>query len=169
VSRAPVAGSLRGVAKHLWLLRHGEAVPHGSTSDADRELTPKGERQARNAGRALAKLDLEFDGCYASPRVRARDTARLACEALGVGALEAAAQHVDLVHLDAEELLRAHGDGACILLVGHEPDFSQVVHDFTGGRIDIKKGGVAAVRVSGAVAEQTVLLRPAELDAMAGS
>ena len=169
MSRAPVAGSLRGVAKHLWLLRHGEAVPHGSTSDADRELTPKGERQARNAGRALAKLDLEFDGCYASPRVRARDTARLACEALGVEVHEVDVLSGGFERSDAEELLRAHGDGACILVVGHEPDFSQVVHDFTGGRIDIKKGGVAAVRVSGAVAEQTVLLRPAELEAMASS
>ena len=31
-----------------------------------------------------------------------------------------------------------------VLVVGHEPDFSQVVHDLTGGRIDFKKGAVAA-------------------------
>ena len=70
---------------------------------------------------------------------------------------------------DAEELLLGHGDGACVLVVGHEPDFSQLVHDFTGGRVDVKKGGVAAVRISGSQAEQTVLLRPAELQAIAGS
>jgi phosphohistidine phosphatase len=157
------------VAKHLWLLRHGDAVPHGSTLDADRELTPKGERQARNAGRALARLGLEFEACYSSPRVRARDTARLACEALGVGVHEVDVLGGGFERADAVELLDAHDDGACILVVGHEPDFSQVVHDFTGALVDFKKGGVAAVRISGAQAEQTVLLRPAELEAMAGS
>ena len=169
MSPAPAAGRLRGVAKHLWLLRHGEAVPHGSTSDSDRELTPKGERQARTAGRAMAKLNVEFDGCYASPKVRALDTARLACEALGVEVHELEALGGGFERSDAEELLGAYDDGACILVVGHEPDFSQVVHDFTGARVDFKKGGMAAVRVRGAVAEQTVLLRPAELEAMAGS
>ena len=66
------------------------------------------------------------------------------------------------------ELLRAHDDGACVLLVGHEPDFSQLVYDFTGGRVDFKKGGVAAIKVT-AAPELLVLVRPSELEAMAGS
>ena len=41
----------------------------------------------------------------------------------------------------------AHDDDAQVLVVGHEPDFSQVVGDLTGGRIRLKKGGVAAVGV----------------------
>ena len=32
--------------QQLWLLRHGEAVPHGSKDDFDRELTARGERQS---------------------------------------------------------------------------------------------------------------------------
>jgi phosphohistidine phosphatase len=156
------------VARHLWLLRHGDAVPHGSKPDDERELTPKGERQARDAGRALAKLDLEFAACYTSPKVRARETARLACGALGVEAHELAALAGGFERPDADELLAAHEDGAYVLLVGHEPDFSQLVFDYTGGRVDVKKGGVAAVKVAGTQAEQTVLLRPAELEAMAG-
>ena len=57
------------------------------------------------------------------------------------------------------------GDGR-VLVVGHEPDFSQVVYDLTGARIDMKKGGIAGVRLDGARGELIVLLRPRELEAM---
>ena len=158
------------MARTLWLLRHGEAVPHGSRGDdAARELTPKGEHQARTAGRALARLNVELDACYTSPKVRARDTARLACEALGVGADEVSGLGSGFDRAEAQELLGAHGADACVLVVGHNPDFEQVVHDFTGARVDFKKGGVAAVRLDGARAELVVLLRPAELQAIAGA
>ena len=52
-------------------------------------------------------------------------------------------------------------------MVGHEPDFSQVVHDFTGGRVDFKKGGIAAVRVERGGGELLVMLRPRELESLA--
>jgi phosphohistidine phosphatase len=49
------------MARQLWLLRHGEAVPHDSKDDdADRELTARGERQSAAAGAALARLGQEF-------------------------------------------------------------------------------------------------------------
>jgi phosphohistidine phosphatase len=156
------------VAKQLWLLRHGEAVPHGSRSDSERELTPRGERQAGQAGRALARAGIEFDACYTSPKVRARDTARLACEELGIAFEEASMLAAGFERDDAEELLAAHDDGAVVLVVGHEPDLSQLVYDLTGGRVDFKKGGVAGMKVDRAVAELLVLLRPAEIEAMAG-
>ncbi len=60
------------------------------------------------------------------------------------------------------------GDGR-VLVVGHEPDFSQVIRDLTGARIDMKKGGVAAVRLDGSRGELIVLLRPRELRAIGGS
>jgi len=42
------------MAPQLWMLRHGEAVPHDSKPDFDRELTPRGRAQSEAAGRALA-------------------------------------------------------------------------------------------------------------------
>ena len=51
-----------------------------------------------------------------------------------------------------------------MLVVGHEPDLSQVVHDLTGARIDLKKGGLAGVRVEGRHGELLALLRPRELE-----
>jgi phosphohistidine phosphatase len=157
------------MAPQLWLLRHGEAVPHESKPDSDRELTARGERQAVAAGEGLARLGVEFAACYTSPKVRARDTARLACRALNIDPQEAESLGDGFESEDARELLLGHGDNARVLAVGHEPSFSQVVFDLTGARIDFKKGGIAAVRIERAGAELLVLLRPRELESLARS
>ena len=153
------------MAPQVWLLRHGEAVPHDSKSDDERELTPRGRRQAEVAGSALAKLGAEFAACYTSPKLRALETAQLACRSLNIEPAADVSIGGRFSRDDVVELLHAHGDEDRILIVGHEPTFSQVVHDFTGARIDFKKGGLAAFRTSG---ELLVLLRPRELEAIAG-
>jgi phosphohistidine phosphatase len=155
------------VAQQLWLLRHGEAVPHESKPDAERELTARGERQAIAAGEALARLGVEFAACYASPKVRALDTARMACRALNIEPEVAEVLSNGFDADNARELLLAHSDEARVLVVGHDPSFSQVVHDLTGGRVDFKKGGVAAVRLLPGGGELLVLLRPRELESRA--
>lgn len=157
------------MAQQLWFLRHGEAVPHESKPDVVRELTARGERQAQAAGAGLARLGVGFAACFTSPKVRARDTARLACRALDVEPEEVEALSGGLDREDALELLLGQDADARVLLVGHEPDFSQVVHDLTGARVDMKKGGLAAVRVARGGGELIVLLRPRELESLARS
>jgi phosphohistidine phosphatase len=152
------------MAQQLWLLRHGDAEPHGARHDADRRLTAKGEKQARMAGEALARLGLEFAAVYTSPRVRARDTAHLAAEALKADPLIHQPLSAGFDADEARALLAAAGDGARVLVVGHDPDFSQTVHDLTGARIDLKKGGIAGVRIDGSAAELIDLLRPREVE-----
>jgi phosphohistidine phosphatase len=155
------------MAPQIWLLRHGEAVPHESKPDDDRELTARGERQAIAAGEGLARLGVEFAACYASPKLRAVDTARLACRALNIEPEVVESLRSGFERGDALELLLPQGDDARVLAVGHDPDFSQVVHDLTGARVDFKKGGVAAVRVARGSGELLVLLRPRELESLA--
>ena len=101
---------------------------------------------------------------FTSPKVRARDTALLAAEALGVDPIEHEPLAEGFDRDDALELLAIAGDDQRVLVVGHEPDFSQVVHDLTGGRIDLKKGGIAGIRLDGTRGELIVLLRPREID-----
>ncbi len=74
-----------------------------------------------------------------------RRAARLACQALGVSRSARTRSANGFNRVDALTLLEAHGESAKILVVGHEPSFSQVVYDFTGGRVDFKKGAVAAL------------------------
>jgi phosphohistidine phosphatase len=138
----------------IWLLRHGEAAD--GSPDADRPLTDKGEEQARAAGAALAALGVPLDACLASPKVRASETARLACEQLG-GVEPQLEPQLAGGPFDAESLAAGLGDE--VLLVGHDPDFSMAVHRLTGAQVRLKKGGLAAVNKG----ELIVLLRPTEL------
>jgi phosphohistidine phosphatase len=141
----------------LWLLRHGDAAE--GSPDAERPLTEKGEEQARTAGRALHALGVKIDACLTSPRVRAMETARMACEPLGVEPqLE---PKLSGGPFDAEALAAGLGDE--VLLVGHDPDFSMVVHDLTGAQVRMKKGGLAGLQKG----ELIVLMRPAELKRIA--
>jgi phosphohistidine phosphatase len=151
------------MAQQLWLLRHGEAEPHDAAPDADRELTDRGREQSRAAGLALVALKVEVHLAFTSPKVRARETAVLVCEALGIEPIEHEALSSGFDGAAALELLAASGADQRVLVVGHEPDFSQVVYDLTGGRIDLKKGGIAAVRLDGTRGELIALMRPREL------
>jgi phosphohistidine phosphatase len=153
--------------KQLWFLRHGDAEPHGARPDFERRLTEKGERQSRAAGAALERLAIEFHTVFTSPKVRALDTARLACESLGCEPVPHEPLSAGFDADDAIELIGGFDDDARVLVVGHEPDFSQTIRDLTGGRVDMKKGGVAAVRLERRNGELFVLLRPAELRAIA--
>jgi phosphohistidine phosphatase len=155
------------MANQLWLLRHGEAEPHGTAADAERRLTRRGEEQSRVAGRALATLQMTFQAVYTSPKVRARDTALLACEALGEEPIVTPVLAEDFTVADARDLLLGVEPDGRILVVGHNPDFAQVVHDLTGARVDFKKGGVAGVRLDGSRGELLALLRPRELEHIA--
>jgi phosphohistidine phosphatase len=155
------------MAPQLWMLRHGEAVPHDSKPDDERELTPRGRRQAEAGGAALAALNEEFAACYTSPKLRALETARLVCRRLGIDPVVESSLAHGFSRVDALALLDAHDAAAKVLVIGHEPALSQVVYDFTGGRVDFKKGGIVAVLASRTAGSLLVLARPNELEALA--
>jgi phosphohistidine phosphatase len=141
----------------IYLLRHGDAED-GQGDDDARRLTPKGERQAQAAGQALASSDAKINACLASPKLRAAETAKLACDALGIDPETAAELRGG--SFDAPALTAGRGS---VLLVGHEPDFSAAVARLTGANVKLRKGGLAILDGSTLVA----LLRPTDLTAIA--
>jgi phosphohistidine phosphatase len=160
------------MARQLWLLRHADAEPHGARVDFERRLTGRGEQQARIAGLALARMGATFDAVLFSPKVRARQTAELAAEAWSEEQRARLSMHEPLAEgFDGARALEAiasvPADGR-LLLVGHEPDFSRVVAELTGGRVDLKKAGLAVVRLDDASGELVLLMRPRELGLLAG-
>jgi phosphohistidine phosphatase len=140
----------------IWLLRHAEA--EDGTPDAARPLTTHGEEQSRAAGAALKAMGVELELCLTSPRLRAEQTARLACEPLGVEV-----QVDDRLSGGRFELGELTTGFEEVMLVGHDPDFSMAVHEATGAQVRMKKGGLAGIDRG----ELKVLLRPRELAAMA--
>jgi phosphohistidine phosphatase len=148
------AAPRRYPAAVIYLLRHGEAEDGNGKPDADRELTEKGKRQAEEAGAALAALGEKIDACLSSPKVRSAETARIACRHLGL--------EVELTEglrggpFDSSELAAGRSN---VLLVGHEPDFSEEVARLTGANVKLRKGGIAAV--DGSLLH--LLMRPRDL------
>jgi phosphohistidine phosphatase len=160
------------MGRQLWVLRHAEAEPHGTRSDAERRLTSRGEGQAHAAGIALERLDAQFEQILFSPKTRARQTAELAASHWSEEQRALMYEHEPLASgFDASAALdaaAATSDDARLLIVGHEPDLSRTIGDLTGGRVDLKKGGLAVVRLEGIGGELAVLLRPRELALIAG-
>jgi phosphohistidine phosphatase len=160
------------MARQLWLLRHAEAEPHGTRSDSERRLTPRGERQARAAGEALSRLKVTFEAVLFSPKVRARQTAELVAELWPKDERALLREHEPLssgfAGAQALEALAQIGADGRLLVVGHEPDLSRTIAELTGGRIDLKKGGLAVVRLEGVGGELAVLLRAREVALIAG-
>jgi phosphohistidine phosphatase len=142
----------------LWLLRHAEAAD--GLPDDQRPLTERGMRQAADAGVALRRLGVRLDACLSSPKLRALQTARLACEPLGVEVVIEPALSGE--PFDVHQLIAGLDD---VLLVGHDPSFTLTLHDMTGAQSRLRKGGLAAI----AKGELVTLLRPSELSAIASS
>ena len=140
----------------LWLLRHADAA--AGTPDESRPLTERGRVQAQTAGFAIQALGVRLDACLSSPKLRAMQTAELACEPLGVEVTECRALGGE--PFDPLDLTAGLGD---VMLVGHDPSFSLTLHDLTGAQARMRKCGLAAIEKG----ELLVLLRPSELAAIA--
>jgi phosphohistidine phosphatase len=137
----------------LYFLRHGIAVEPGDWqgSDGERPLTKEGQVRVKQIGQTMSKLALELQAIVTSPAVRARQTADLVAQEL---------KTVDLVELEPRLLsgfdlkgltamVRAHSSLESLLLVGHEPDFSEVIGTLIGGgRIQCKKASLICVELS---------------------
>jgi phosphohistidine phosphatase len=137
---------------NLYLLRHGIAVEHGApgyAKDADRPLTPEGERKLEQIAVAMEALDLSFDVILSSPFVRARQTAEIIAEALNArkrlefsNSLACGGDTKELI----DYLKRLQPEPGNVLLVGHEPYLSGLVSLLVTGTenccVVFKKGGL---------------------------
>jgi phosphohistidine phosphatase len=132
----------------LYLLRHAHAGdPMGwSGPDAARPLSPKGEQQAERLARFLASVAFKPDAIITSPKVRAARTAEIVAEALGVEVREdeRLAREFDLVTIEA--ILFDAGEPTKPVLVGHDPDFSDVAAALVGApSLTMRKGAFARI------------------------
>jgi phosphohistidine phosphatase len=138
----PATGSVE-----LCVLRHAHAGDAGTWDEADelRPLTEKGRRQCERLGRLLAAAGFAPDAVLTSPLVRARQTAEIVAGLLGVPVgLEARlGEMVDLAVL--EEILTDAGSPGRPLIVGHDPDFSELVSELVGAPIVMRKAAFARI------------------------
>lgn len=135
----------------LYFLRHGIAADreHWEPSrDHLRPLTTEGIEKTDQIAKTLDKLKVEPDVILTSPLLRAKQTAEIVASRLDKKntPVETAALSPGFSVRHLEILLKQYPNAKSMLLVGHEPDFSETVGELTGGsRIVFKKGGFARV------------------------
>ena len=135
----------------LHLLRHAHAGDPMKWNGPDdvRPLSEKGRLQAERLGGFLAAAGFQPDAILSSPKLRALDTARLVATPLGlpVRVDDALAGLVNLESLEA--LLTAAGNPVRPLLVGHDPDFSDLAAAMTGIEdLPVRKGALVRIDVT---------------------
>jgi phosphohistidine phosphatase len=152
----------RAASLELHLLRHAHAGdPDAWTGDDDaRPLSAKGEGQAERLGAFLNGIGFRPDAILSSPKVRARQTADIVAGRLGLEVVldERLGGGFSPAMIDA--ILADHGGPARPVLVGHDPDFSQVLAWLSGtDGTTMKKGAFARIDVEGPVATGRGTLR----------
>ena len=149
------------MTRRLYLLRHADAGdPEAWTADdALRPLSAKGRKQAERLGRHLSGIAFEADAIISSPKLRARETADIVAESLGVAVRldDRLAGGLDLEIVEA--VLRDAGAPNRTVLVGHDPDFSDLANELTGGDVSMKKGALVRIDYEGDLGAGSVDLR----------
>ena len=131
----------------IIFFRHGRAVSKEEAgSDEARWLTERGRCEVEAVARLLP---VKPPVIYTSPLRRAKETAEIIAKVHGspVEVVEGLAPGADLGVLRTLRLQ----DG--VVLVGHNPDFEEMVEALTGGRVKISAGAAAGVDVDEQLAE----------------
>lgn len=111
----------------LYLLRHADAALV-APSDAAREITQKGHRQARTVAAFCERHGITPDLVLTSPYARARQTAEIVARAPREAEWLASGMRPE----DAMREIRAQAEAESIMLVGHEPDLSDLAAHLLG-------------------------------------
>jgi phosphohistidine phosphatase len=137
----------------LYLIRHADAQPlgvGGIQNDAERPLTPEGQKQCGPLAAALERQGIRLQAIVTSPLLRARQTA----EGLRKGLAAPMPELHSCDHLAPggrrRKLTRfLRGIGAeSVAVVGHMPDLSLYLGWLIGSRkvqIDMAKAGIACI------------------------
>ena len=136
----------------LILLRHGKAEDLNPGGDSARELLEKGREQSRRAAKLLKRSKLLPEIVLTSPLVRARQTAEEFCNTAGMpGAVIQGWLACGMHPEEALHELAGFREFKRVAIVGHEPDFSELIQwilGTSGGRVEVKKGSITCVQIN---------------------
>ena len=131
----------------LYFLRHGEADwPNWNKPDDERPLTKRGKKEMREVAKFLGRLNVEPDLIVTSPLPRALQTAEIATDYLKAKLRKDELLAPGFGMSELRTVLKRH-HAKVLMLVGHEPDFTNVISGLTGASVKLSKAGVALVEV----------------------
>lgn len=123
--------------KKVYIVRHAKAAD--SVHDFERPLTAVGLARTAELGEALKRNNTRLDACYVSAALRTRQTAGRVAEILDFPAEKII--YDEKLYLSTEEayfniLIGLEEEVREVMLVGHNPEVSNLLHfflpDFTG-------------------------------------
>jgi phosphohistidine phosphatase len=134
----------------LHLLRHADAGDPEAWEgpDAARPLSDKGRKQSVRLGTYLAGIAFKGEPFISSPKVRAAQTAELVADQVKakVDLDDRLGEALSLEVLEA--VLRDAGDPERPVLIGHDPDFSDLLAELVDStRVEMRKGALARIEV----------------------
>jgi phosphohistidine phosphatase len=138
--------------KRLMLMRHAKSDWDAAyATDHDRPLSRRGRESAVVMGIVLARAGLAPDLAISSSAVRARTTVELAAEAGSWNAtIEISPALYGTSPHAALDVASRSADGVdSLMLVGHEPTWSGLVHHLTGARVNVKTATVVGIELPG--------------------
>jgi phosphohistidine phosphatase len=131
----------------LYFLRHAEADwPDWDKPDDERPLTKRGKKEMHEVGAFLKRVKARPDLIVTSPLPRASQTAEVAAEHLKVKCREDKLLAPGFGRAELERLLKKYPEES-LMIVGHEPDFSETISDLTGASLKLSKAGIALVEL----------------------
>jgi phosphohistidine phosphatase len=145
----------------LYILRHGLAASREEWTgpDAERPLTGKGRSRSRAAARGLARLGVAPDIILSSAYLRAAETAHLTAAELHAPVEEVEALEPGKLRRGYRALLQRYDEDASLMLVGHEPELSELIGTLIAGaapaRVALKKGACALLALDTASPQST--------------
>ena len=153
----------------VYFVRHASAGHHlpSPAQDEKRALDEQGIEQCTQVGRALAAMDVRVDAVISSPLKRATQTASLVANEIGFdGKLQRTPALRPNARIEAfRELLDRYRNLEAIAVVGHNPSLSQflsllISEGASESSVDLKKGAVARVDLSGGMGILKWVLTP---------
>ena len=151
---------------NLYILRHGKAEPFGPiyARDALRPLSPLGLRRTEQSTKGMAAANVIVDTIISSPLLRARQTAEIVHQGLGVAAEIKYSDALATGDLNGiVDAVRAHERTKGVMLVGHEPTLSQLISILAfgapGGSFGLKPGGLCKLQTYAIALGQCAVVR----------
>jgi phosphohistidine phosphatase len=141
----------------LFILRHGEAGQRlpSNPSDRQRSLTATGKEEVTEVAKTLRKIGTKFDVIASSPLKRAYETADIVASVFKISNKLQTWSELAPEGVRTEvyrKICRLRQENS-ILLVGHEPQLSEMINDIIhksrikSGRIVLKKAGLVRIRI----------------------
>lgn len=135
--------------RQVWLVRHGAAEASSSGGDAARRLTKQGRADLERLARVIAKFGVVADDAWASPYVRAQETAAILAPAFGAGAVRTDPRLVPEGPTGAVvDAIRA-STARVLLVVSHLPLLPSVAGAITGARVEMGTGTMVHLALLG--------------------